>query len=332
MLGKNLHQRNPLAISTRVMEILISYLGFSSENEIYGNRKILCEYAGVDQNTKAMGRIQHGWVHDSLGRTLIRNRILDSYVWSKVAENFCKSNGITNIKAIGAPWLYLLKIMENFGWNIDEHPRGSRNIDELWIYGSHSVGIDAGTQNEGLDKFLDAANRSAGSKVFVLLYYTDFYSLNQNKRNHYKNIKIITALGARLRSSSSDAHLYVLFQILIQTKKIVLDIPTSALLYAISLGCEIEWYKSEEYTSYLTKAKIRGDADLAKIMENPNQSLKFLEAFIMNELGHESVKTAIALRRIFGWKKSGLSWAFRIHKAAHYFILVPFRIRGLKQQ
>lgn len=332
MIGKNLHRRNPLAISTRVMETLISYLGFSSENSIYGNLKILCEYAGVEQNAKVMGRIQHGWVSDSLSRTLIRNNMLDSYVWSKVSEDYLKSNGIRNIKAIGAPWLYLLKIMENFGWDINDNTQSARNIDELWIYGAHSVGIDSETQTESLNEFLDAANRSSASRVYVLLYYADFYSLSEKEKNRYENIKIITSLGARLRSSSSEAHLYMLFQILSQTKKIVLDIPTSALLYGLSLSCELEWHKSKGYASYLCAAKTRGDTDIVKIMDCPNQPLKFLEAFTMNELGRDSLRTATELRRIFGWKNSGFSWKFRIFKAAHYFILVPFRIKGLRRK
>ncbi len=330
MIGKNLHKKNPLATHTRIAETLVSYLGYSSENEIYGIRKILCEYAKVTSSRMIQGRIQHGWVYSNTQRTLIRNSLLDTYVWSSVSESHLRGLGFNNIFAIGSPWLYLLKIVKNLGWRINSiEEKENRKIDELWIYGSHSVTTQSDLDPNLLD-FLNAASSSSAVSKKVMLYYVDFFSLDAVQKEQFQDLEIFTSLGSRLQSASSESHLFNVFHILNSTKKIVINVPTSALLYAISLNCEVQWFKSEGYWSSLENAKNLQDEALVSVLENASISQTELMRFAMTELGLNSIKSPEDLASILRIDNSKYGIMKRFVRFINYLMLLPVRIRTLR--
>ena len=321
---------DPSKLSTRVYEILLSYFGFSSENEVYGNLRIINEYAQVPDHTRLIGRIQHGWVSGKNSRTSINNNILDSFVWSSTAENTCKNLGFKNVIAIGAPWLYLLENMKSrgFGENLALVPRG---IGELWILGAHSVSISKNRDQSRLYEFLEAAHNSPCRKKWVLLFYTDYYSLSKSDFEKYPDLVIITALGSRLKSSSADAHLYTMFFILLQAEFLILDAPTTAILYGLSLGCRVKWFKNASYSETLQSAIERNDLSILNLLEN-GEHFTQEEGFVfsMEELGHESIKSPQEIRSLFGWDKEGLKLKFRIRKLIEFLLKAPFRFRTIR--
>ena len=324
------HLLDPSKLHTRIFEMFFSFFGLSSENEAYGNLRIINEYAGVPDHTKLIGRIQHGWVSGKNSRTSINNNILDSFVWCSTAENACKQLGYNNVTAIGAPWLYLLENMKSrgFGMNLASRPRG---VGELWILGAHSVSLSKDIDRSRLYEFLEAAHCSPSEKKWVLLFYTDYYSLTESDFEKYSDLTIITALGSRLKSSSADAHLYTIFFILLQANRLVLDVPTTALLYGFSLGCQIKWFKNASYRETLQSAIERSDLSILDLLENGEQYTQEegLE-FAMRELGRENVKTPQDILYLFGWEKEGLRLMFRIRKLIELSLMALFRSRTIR--
>jgi hypothetical protein len=82
-----------------------------SDNNWYAHRVILAEYCGI-KDTHAFASIQHGittfWMPNELGR---RKLNLTPYLcWDKNTELHCHQNGIKNVTAIGAPFIYLHKL------------------------------------------------------------------------------------------------------------------------------------------------------------------------------------------------------------------------------
>lgn len=325
---RNRHLLDPSRLSTRVCETVFSYFGLSSENEVYGNLRIINEYASVPDRTRLMGRIQHGWVSGKNSRTSINNNILDSFVWCSTAENACKKNGFNNVIAIGAPWLYLLENLKKRGFG--QH-LASRGTDELWIFGAHSVTLSKKIDQSRLYEFLDAAQNSPCTNKRVLLFYTDYYSLSERDFEKYADLVIITALGSRLKSSSADAHLFSMFYILLQSELLILDVPTTALLYGFSLGCRIKWFKNVSYYESLQSAIARSDAPILELLEKGEHFTRE-EAFefALKELGHESIKTPQEIRSLFGWGENGLKLTFRLRKFIEFCLKAPFRFRTIR--
>lgn len=330
MVGRKLHQRDPEAISTRILETLVSYLGHSSENEIYGNRKILCEYASVDSKSLVFGRIQHGWVHMNNQRTLIKNDLVDTYLWSDNSRQFCINRGLSRIHSIGSPWLYLLEISKRLGWRVNLNNDSERSIDELWIYGAHSTKTPKDNVDVQLQDFLEAADKSQAKNKSVLLYYIDYFHLTHEAKSRYPNLQFLTALGGRLHSSTADAHLYILYWLLNNCKTVVFDVPTSALLYAVTMDCKISWHKNSNHITILNDSIMRNDDLLTALMSFEGAPSQMIKVGVGAELGFESLKTPEEIRQLFNWNISKISKFRRLYKSLYYFCTLPFKLGTLR--
>jgi hypothetical protein len=308
---------------------MVSYFGHSSENEIYGNRKILCEYANVDSDSLVFGRIQHGWVSFNLERTLIKNDLVDTYVWSKKSKNFCTQMGLKRVDSIGSTWLYFLEITKRLGWSINQNNDSERKIDELWIYGAHATTTPEGDSDQELDNFLKAANNSLAKNKVVLLYYIDYFFVSKYVHFTYPELRIFTALGGRIHTSSAESHLYNLFWILNNSKKVILDVPTTALLYAITLNCDVAWHKNKNYNYAIDESIKRKDSNLTALLSVDGFIGQDVKTIVHEELGSESMRTPEQLRSLFKWGDRN-SMIFTLLKILHYFLTIPLKLKTLK--
>ena len=313
-----------------MLETLVSYLGRSSENEIYGNRRIFCEYAGVDSNSLIFGRIQHGWVSSNIQRTLIKNDLVETFVWSQESRNHCATLGLKRVTPIGSPWLYMLEITRRLGWPISKSNSSERKIDELWIYGAHSTKIKTWNLDSQLLDFLDAANNSDGKTIYVMLFYVDFFLAEEYVKSNYPNLKVFTSLGGRLQSSSADSHLFNLFWILNNSKTVVLDVPTTALLYAITMGCSISWHKNKNYDSVLRDCVKRHDSNLISLLTITGETTQTIVEIANHELGLESLKSPEEIRALFRLKSDANSSLFKYFVTLKYLFTLPHKLRSLR--
>lgn len=332
LIGRNLHLRNPESVSTRALETLVSYFGHSSENEIYGNRRILCEYAGVDSSTLVFGRIQHGWVSSNNQRTLIKNDLVDTYVWSNNSATHCTRNGLKRVTSIGSTWLYFLEIAKRLGWTVNGNDDSERSIDELWIYGAHSTKLQTGEPDHQLKEFLEAANNSNAKLKRVLLFYIDYHAAEDFIKNNYPSLKVITALGSRLHSASADSHLFNIFWILNDSKRVILDVPTTALLYAITMGCKVSWYKNDNYHEVLRDSQERQDLNLITLLTLEDSINQQVMEIVNRELGLESMKSPKEIRDLFRWGLQRKCKLFLYSTTLRYFLTLPSKIRTSGKQ
>ena len=78
----------------------------------YGHREILLNYAAIDQSAILTGILQHGMTHnleilDAITPRLLNGRRSPFWVFNMNDEKNLRENGNKNVKAIGAPWIYL---------------------------------------------------------------------------------------------------------------------------------------------------------------------------------------------------------------------------------
>jgi hypothetical protein len=84
-----------------------------AENRAYGHAKTLSEYAGFTSTRWVPGALQHGWnPFDGIGMNDGAWRPLPKFVWAddNVARGIAL--GGRHYRAIGAPWLYLLRMTD----------------------------------------------------------------------------------------------------------------------------------------------------------------------------------------------------------------------------
>jgi|688.fasta_scaffold456906_2 hypothetical protein len=283
----------------KIWENFIAMWVGSPENKVYGNSAILNHFADL-ANRPISGRLQHGWPAHSPEGLYYQNDYLPSFVWTYEAERAATQKGWKNFRAIGAPWLYLLSILENDGWDVSESNNSDENDKSLWVYGRHALGSDNSEKNRLLD-FLALADSKATSVDYCLLYFEDFDMLTANERLQFKYLRIVT-LGQRSSSFISDSHLVRIFHLLRSVGTLKIDHPSTLVLYALTLGLQIDWIRNSVWEDAVDKSKKLGLVELNALMyATPGESNQH-KAFALRNLGLESIKSKGELRLILGAK------------------------------
>ncbi len=297
----------------------------SPENLVYGNSAVLSHFAGVNHG-RIPGRLQHGWpahAHDGL---YYKNDFLLTYVWRASTEQAARERGWKNFRAIGAPWLYLLKILEADGWDISGRNPDDNRGSVLWVYGRHSLEVSQ-VGNSRLILFLTEANANSDGKDICLLYFEDFDSLSPHDFAAFPNLEIVT-LGQRSSSFVSDSHLVRIFHLLRASREIRIDHPSTLVLYALTMDVTISWIRNSSWVESLEVAQQLGLDDLVDLMNSSPSTSKLFRSFAFDHLGEESLKNRDELKKILRWGNG-----FQIFLAVIFFpilTLLCFPRRALR--
>ena len=145
------------------------------ENFVYGHREILLKYMGLDYSTQILGVIEHGMpepfkYNDYRSPRYIAGRKTNFWAWSKDTEDFAKANGVNNVKAIGAPWLYLKKSLTDLNLN------SGGEFRKFLIMPAHSAGsfVDIASAKEKSFRVKQFKEIVGNDSATVCLYGTDF--------------------------------------------------------------------------------------------------------------------------------------------------------------
>ena len=277
----------------KIWENLVAIWVGSPENQVYGNSTILNHFANVPNNP-IRGRLQHGWPAHSSHGLYYKNDFLPTFVWTSEAKEAALRKGWSNYQAIGAPWLYLLQILEGDGWDVSPSSQLVSNAESLWVYGRHALGTSTSNKERLLD-FLSNANQNANPGDYCLLYFEDFDILSQIERSEFARLRIVT-LGQRSSSFISDSHLVRIFHLLKSVGRIRIDHPSTIVLYALTLGVEVDWVKNSVWEDAMFKAQEMGLDDLVNLMNStPSDSMSHT-SLAFSKLGVESLKSRDGLR------------------------------------
>jgi hypothetical protein len=278
----------------KIHYLMRSALNGATENSDYGNDSILREYI-EDKSIKIRGRIQHGWAVASVGKTYYLNDLLPSYLWSTESQEHANSLGWKNVNTIGAPWLYLLENLKSNGFMAKQKASASSELTRLWVFGAHSnlvneVGL------EEISKFLKLAQEdSRKCRVTVLLSYLDYQTYKVLLGTEYTDLDIKT-LGVRRGGSSSNAHLYNLFHLLNESDEVVIDHPSTLVLYALSMRKRVIWLRNSAFVQTISVLESMQDKKIISIMNGEINSVNDLETYALEQLGFENLKSKSELR------------------------------------
>ncbi len=279
------------------------------ENRDYGHLHILNEYANVVFDRQIMGRLQHGWFGLVKEEHYYKNNLLPTFVWTNTAENSARNSGWNNFHAIGAPWLYLLKNLENWGINSTTFPHQQRMIDELWVFSLHSTSMknDYGVDESDIEEFIKRAIDSKANNKIVLLTEFDFYKFKQLRMTIPERLTVMS-FGPRTGNNSSFSHLHKVFFLLTNTKKIMVDYMTVLIFYGLTVGCEVSWVKNRAYDLTLNEILRENQLELFEMMSTDTLKPSSHMKFALTTLGSDALRTPSELRSLLRWnsKKNSL--------------------------
>lgn len=280
----------------KIHYLIRSALNGATENSDYGNDSILREYI-EDKNIKIRGRIQHGWAVASVGKTYYLNDLLPSYLWSMESKAHANSLGWKNVNIIGAPWLYLLENLKSNGFMAKQKASSSSELARLWVFGAHSNLVNEVGLKE-ISKFLELAQEDARKcRVTVLLSYLDYQTYKVLLGTEYANLDIKT-LGVRRGGSSSNAHLYNLFHLLNESDEVVIDHPSTLVLYALSMRKRVVWLRNSAYIKIISLLENMQDQTIVSVMKGEISSTDKLETYALKQLGADNLKSKSELRSL----------------------------------
>lgn len=308
--------------ASKVLNIAKEVLLGPDENRDYGNLFILNEFANVPIGTPIVGRIQHGSVFGEVSWMSYKNNLMETFVWAKESQTWAETKGWRNFHAIGAPWLYLLKMSADAGWELfPANQTNSKIFQELWVYGFHSVMLD-GAVDANLESFLRSASLSEAKDKLVLLGPVDFMKLKSANSSYFNQLNIVT-LGNRRDSSTSNSHLFRLFHLLNQTKVVVADYPTTLVFYALSLGVTVKWLHNASFEHGFNLAKKASNANVIEMISREVVSPAQGRDVSLSILGVDSIKTSGELMALFGWTNRGLPLHRRISSTLRIALRAP---------
>lgn len=216
-----------------------------AENFAYGHQEILLKYMGLDFSTQIIGIIQHGasrfdYLEDVRSPRFQWGQRTNYWAWSKETEELAKKNGHKNIKAIGAPWLYLKKSVE-----IELSPKEQTSKTFL-VMPSHSTGnaseiASLEAKSQRAKSFRDAIGDHFAT---VCLHAADFCDPDTRQTFEDYGFKV-TCVGSSLiqppwsSSGNRIKSLYTLLMLMLDHSHFITDHFGTALIYAVDLGLEV---------------------------------------------------------------------------------------------
>lgn len=287
----------------------------------YGQREILLDYAGIDRLNILKGILQHGvsqmgltaeWPFTQINRAPRLNLFHRAPVWvySENTKRHLKSNGIRDVEAIGAPWIYL-----PHSELANRSMSGNSNHPRYLVFPAHfnqDNEVDF-TLEEVRSKILFWRNISGGNDLTICLYWTEYLSPVWQQVCQEEGVKVVTAgLGFTMPSWSPHLFrvkfLHNLSKILQSNTHCIFEKESSGLYYAISLGLSVAYFPETRSLEETNESECH-EILMKKFPEILND---FVDAKLLNErsdiyLGRESFRSPTELRSILRYEQAPIS-------------------------
>jgi len=311
------------SLSLSITPNALRYLDKFSIQFSYGQREILLDYVGIDKSNILTGILQHGvsqggltadWAFTQNNRAPRINLLQRAPVWvySENTKRHLKSNGIKNVEAIGATWLYLPHTeLAN-----DIEPGRSKKSRYL-VFPAHynqDSKIDF-TLEEVRSKIAYWRNLSGGNALTICLYWSEYLSSIWQQVCHEEDVNLVTAgIGSTIPSWSSHSFrvefLHNLSRILQNNTHCIFERESSGLYYALSLGLSVGYFPETRSLVYTNDSQTH-DVLMAKFPEILNN---FIDAEVLKErnyiwLGNESLRSPEELKSILRYEEAPITVA-----------------------
>jgi hypothetical protein len=207
-------------------------------NHFYGHAHILARYVGLDHPPRIWGYLQHGWnLHDGFAVGTVFAPLYPKLVWSEACARRGWAAGLRDYVTVGAPWLYLLRLEDQEGWESTTPERDGTLVYPFhgWegqqVLGSHTDYVEEVKEVEG------------DVPITVCLHWNEYD--NPKVRSQYEDAGVrVISHGQRgyLWKDTDVAFLYKQLAEVRRHRRVVSNRLSSAILYGASAGAEVGVY------------------------------------------------------------------------------------------
>jgi hypothetical protein len=256
----------------------------------YGQREILTDYMGLDRSTLLLGILQHGFSYqddpsDAITPRLGNFKRSPLWVYSENRASALRQQGFKNVKAIGAPWLYLPPA-PSFP---DTRKKGNSFV-VFPIHTSLSVNVSP-SESDIKSKIRYWKSLAGDSDLTICLYWSDYLEWSWRRIAEAEGVEV-TVVGVGETAPVWSEHstridfLANLRTLLQNHTHAIFETFTSGMIYAISAGLTVGYFPQTqtEYESQL-QAHLEGDHWMASYI--PGVVGEFVEAKALAGLNNE---------------------------------------------
>lgn len=277
-----------------------------AENRAYGHARTLSEYAGFDRTRWIPGALQHGWnPFDGIGMDDGAWRPLPKFVWADDNVKRGKEIGGRNYRAIGAPWLYLLRTPRSAAW-----PEPSITSGRTLAFPFHAT-VHTQLVGSHADYARDLAQGEVGRELTVCLQWLD--AANPQTREVYEDVgaTVVTLGRGTSGAPGHEDFLRRQLELIRRHDRLVSNRLATCVFYGAAAGLEIGVYGSD--------MRLHGEASYAETfipkrwpeLHGHTVAAGAARAGWQEQLGDRHVLDTPSLREMMGWN-DGLT-AARIH-------------------
>jgi hypothetical protein len=256
----------------------------------YGQREILTDYMGLDRSTLLLGILQHGFScqddpADAITPRLGNFKRSPLWVYSENRASALRIQGFKNVKAIGAPWLYLPPI--------SGIPDTQKRRESFIVFPIHtSLSVNVSPSDFDIKSKIKYWKSLAGeSPLTICLYWSDFLEWSWRRIAEAEGVQVtVVGLGETFpvwsEHSTRIDFLMNLRNLLQQHSHAIFETFTSGMIYAISAGLKVGYFPQTqtEYESGL-QAHVEGDQWMTR--QIPGVVGEFVEADALADLNNE---------------------------------------------
>lgn len=265
-----------------------------AENRAYGHAQILSEYAGFSRARWVPGALQHGWnPFDGIGMNDGAWRALPKFVWSDDNVRRGLELGGRNYLAIGAPWLYLLR-MQGRPTPPPERVRSTVAFPFHATIHTRMVGSHA-------DYARDLAEGEGARSLTVCLQWID--AANPETRRAYEDVgaTVVTLGRGTSGAPGHERFLHRQLALIGQHDRLVSNRLATCIFYGAAAGREVGIYGTD---MSLEGQPRYTDSELPERwpqLHHHTVAADVAEAAWREQLGDRHVLEPEELRHIMGW-------------------------------
>lgn len=221
-----------------------------SEQFAYGHREVILDAAGYDRSCLILGRIPHGgWTRaETIPQEKWRDpalREMPQWMWNEAWVRSARQNGARKVVAIGAPWLYLLRLR---GRPTIWEPNATRCVHPPLA--PRTLVLPVHSCEDNVIGFASASARLANmfdpTRTTVCLAWQDFLSRRTREQFAMHGFRLECAgyrgTGHTPGSTSGDRTVFLsnVLELIDDHDLVVSDAVTTGLIYAASIGKSVQ--------------------------------------------------------------------------------------------
>lgn len=271
------------------------------DNDWYGHKHILSLYCGRLRPAAIFGTLMHGWRPGLAGSGHRRFSSAPLFVWNEMLVAESLRAGVPNVRAVGAPFLYLAELLRQSGPN---HAQGTGTL----CFPYHSAETVLVKQDHR--RFIEHVEATEPGPYTASIFYQDM--ARPGYCDEFRNADWrITSFGTR----SDPLFLFRLHAEILAHEVVIADQLGTSVWYAGALGRRVRIAPGTPTATRAGRADpLAHYASTFPALHNDGLEPRAAQEEALTQLGYESMLSPADLSTALGWRSRKRVYAFAVGK------------------